>query len=641
MLQSIRDHSQGWLTGVIVFLVCAAFALWGIHDYVQQSAQPDIAAKVNGFDIHQTDLNMAYERLRQQQQNQLGADFVIDQNTEANLKKQALDQLVLGHLLAGAATKEGYRVSKSEVYGALLSIPAFQVNGRFSKQRFNEVLSGLLYNENSFLEAMQNTMLANQVRSGFVDTAFALPSEVNTAIQLVNQKRDMGYLIVPSSRFINNISISDTDANLYYQQHKEEFTTPEQVSIDYLKLSLDKIATQQHFTDAQLQQYYQNNIGNYTKPEHWQISHILVKVASDAAPAEVAAAQTKINNIEAEAKSGTDFDSLEKKYSDESVEKNEALSNEFDSGTADPEIEKAVAALKPGQVSAPLKTKYGFAIIKLLSVKKPEVYPFDKVRAQVEKALAHQQAEQIFADANDKLSNLTYANPNTLDIAAKSLGITVESTPLFDHKGGRDQLTANPKIIAAAFSPDVLQGTNSNVIAIDPNNLIVLRIKQHKPAVLLPFAEVQKVIVAKLKRETAEKEAQAMGEKIIQQLNQGKSPEQVASQEKLTWKTANSIGRYGEQAPSTLIKLVFKMPRPKAGKFAVSGFKTPTGDYAVLVLNAVHDGDSAKSADGERRVYREELENSFGQLDYSLYAHGLLNSAKIVKPQAKSKIDLK
>jgi peptidyl-prolyl cis-trans isomerase D len=186
-----------------------------------------------------------------------------------------------------------------------------------------------------------------------------------------------------------------------------------------------------------------------------------------------------------------------------------------------------------------------------------------------------------------------------------------------------------------------LQGTNSNVIALDPNHLIVLRIKQHKPAVLLPFSEVQKVIVEKLKRETAQKESQAMGEKIILQLNQGKSPEQVAAQEKLTWKTANSIGRYGEQAPSALIKLVFKMPRPKAGKFAVSGFKTPTGDYAVLVLNAVHDGDSVKSTNGERRVYREELENNFGQLDYSLYAHGLLNSANIVKPQPKSKIDLK
>src|SRR6185312_7718306 len=140
MLQSIRDRTQGWITGVIVFLVCAAFALWGIHSYLEASGQPDIAAKVNKQSIQQADLSAAYSRLRQQQQMQLGADFVMDQKVEAQLKKQALDQLVMGQVLVQAAMKEGYRISMGQVYGALLMIPAFQVDGHFSRERFNEMI---------------------------------------------------------------------------------------------------------------------------------------------------------------------------------------------------------------------------------------------------------------------------------------------------------------------------------------------------------------------------------------------------------------------------------------------------------------------------------------------------------------------
>jgi len=136
MLQNIRDRSQGWLAGIVVFLVIATFALWGIHSYLTSGGgQPDVVATVNGKKITQAMLNMAYERLRQQQQMQLGASYVIDQKAEMMLKKQALSQLIMAQVLSAAAIKEGYRITMGEVEGALLAIPAFQVNGRFSRER--------------------------------------------------------------------------------------------------------------------------------------------------------------------------------------------------------------------------------------------------------------------------------------------------------------------------------------------------------------------------------------------------------------------------------------------------------------------------------------------------------------------------
>ena len=283
MLQTIRDRSQGWLAGVIVFLVIGTFAMWGIHSYLTSGGgQTDVAAKVDGKPITQAEMNLVYERLRQQQQMQLGADFVLDQKTEMQLKRQALNQIIVARVLSQAAVKDGYRITMPEIEGALLSIPAFQVNGRFSRDRFNEVINSTLYSEKSFLDDLQTSMLINQVRGGYISSAFALPSEIGTAVKLINQKRDIGYLLVPASRFSGSVQINENDAKLYYQQHQEQFTAPEQVSIQYLQLSLPQLMANLHFSADQIQQSYQNNLTAYTTPQRWHVAHILVKLAPDA-----------------------------------------------------------------------------------------------------------------------------------------------------------------------------------------------------------------------------------------------------------------------------------------------------------------------------------------------------------------------
>lgn len=642
MLQTIRDRSQGWLTGVVVFLVCAAFALWGIHSYVDSGgAQPTMAAKVNGHTVPQATMNVAYERLRQQQQMQLGADFVIDQKVETQLKKRALDQLIMGQILQQAALKEGYRVSLGEVYAALFMAPAFQVNGQFSTDRFKDVLSGMLYTEQTFLADMTTTMLANQVRSGFVESAFCLPAEIDNTIKLVNQKRDFGYLIVPAQRFSDHITITTNDANSYYQQHKTEFVTPEQVSIEYLELSLPQIAAQLHFSDDQLQQFYQNNLSTYTRPQRWHVAHILIKVPDDATPEQVAAAKEKINSIAQQARAGEDFSKLAAEYSDDKISANHGGELDwFSSGMIDPDLEKVVLTLhNPGDISQQvIQTKYGFSVIKLLGIEKPQVLPFTQVHDQVAKALAQAQADKIFADDNDKLSNLTYANPGSLDVAAKALDLQVKTSDYFGAKGGTAAITSNPKVVAAAFATDTLQGNNSAVLDIDPGTAVVIRVKQHKPAMLQPFAAVSADIIQQLKSQDAQQQAQAFGIQLLQELTQGqgKNIQQLAAKAKLPWNSVTAASRFGGKTSATLLAAAFRMPRPSGNNtFTSAGIKLPNGDYAVLMLSAVLDGKIDKIADNQRRIYREELESNFGHMDYALYVRGLVHKAKIVVDKPK------
>lgn len=636
MLQKIREHSQGWLTSVIVIILCIAFGLWGIESYLTGNGQQDVTAKVNGQIIKQPEVNATYERLRQQQQFQLGADFIFDQKLEIQLKKQALDQLIMGKILSQAATQEGFRITVDEVDRALLTIPAFQMNGRFSRERFRETLSGILYTEQTFLNDLRATMLIDQVRLGFLTSAFALPAEIDAAVKLVNQKRDLGYLIIPTARFNNTIQISEKQAQVYYQQHQVEFTVSEKVSLDYIELSLPQLAAQMHFTDEQLQQFYRDNITRYTRPVRWHVAHILVKVPKDATPQQVATAKAAADKIEQRLRAGESFTKLAQTSSDDLVSaKKGGLLDWFSPGMVDPSLEKIVITLKQaGDISAPTQTKYGFSIIKLVDIQKAEALPFPKVRPQVEKALAQQKAEQMFAEANDKLANLTYSNPTSLNVASKTLNLPIKTTDLFDRQGGKSEITSNPKILAAAFSLDVLQGNNSNVIELNPETVIVLRVKQHKPATVQPFAEVQQQINKQLIEQMLSQKAQTFGEELLQKLRNGSTEAQVAAQAKLTWNIVKDVGRYGTQAPTAILNAAFHMARPKDQNASSAGLRLANGDYAVVSVTAVHDGKNA--ADTKQRVFGEEIESANGRLDYGLYVDALVKKAKVVVNQPKT-----
>ena len=485
-----------------------------------------------------------------------------------------------------------------------------------------------------YLSDIRSQMLVNQMQGGFVNSEFATPNEVNTAIKLINQKRNISYLIIPASRFTKDVQVNNDDLHQYYQQHQQDFQSPEQVSINYLSLSLPAIKAGLHFDQTKLQQYYEDNIDSYMLPQRWHVAHILAKIPAQATPQQIADAQTKIDDIANQLTAGKDFSELAKQDSDDTVSASAGgVLDWFTQGTLDPGFEKAVASLQnPGDVSAPVRTRYGFSIIKLLGVQKAQPIPFAQAEPQVQNALAQQQAEQIFADDSDKLSNLTYANPNSLDVAAKALGLQVQSSNLFSHDGDKVGLTSNPKVIAAAFSSDVLgQGNNSDVITIDTNTVIVLRVKQHKTASLLPFEEVQSQIKDKIAAQLAQQQAKQLGQTILTSLQKDPtSVNKIAQQYSFAWQTDNNAGRYDSRVDAPILHEAFLMPHPTNNAPALAGFDLPSGDYAVISLNGVTDGPIPAPGNVQLRIFTEEIENTLGNIDYQLYVRDILNNAKII-----------
>src|SRR3990167_3383390 len=298
MLQTIREHTQGWIAGGIISLIIFLFALWGIHSYFIGGGSSNIVAEVNGVEITREQLTVAYERLRRQIQAQYGSNNPITSKDEAILKDRALRALIDIEVLKQASTEEGFRISDRQIDNYLKGMPEFQIDGLFSIERFQEILSSTLLSTSEFLDLIKTSLLIDQPRLGILFTSFALPDETNYTIALVNQVRDIEYINIPLQYFLlQPINISQEKIKAYYDKNQKDFMTPEQVNVEYLELSINDIAAKINPTDTILKTFYNENINSYTQPTAWKLADIIVPIQPDASPAQISYAEDKANEL--------------------------------------------------------------------------------------------------------------------------------------------------------------------------------------------------------------------------------------------------------------------------------------------------------------------------------------------------------
>lgn len=627
MLQNLREHAQGWIAAVIAGVLCLAFALWGIQYYITGNSASDEVAKVNGEKITTEQWNALYKRVRQNMQLPPGASSTLVRQ----LKNQTLEQLITQTALAQAAYRQGYRISNAQISAIISQVPAFQVQGQFSLPLFQRLVAELFNTETAFLTNVRQEALILQARNGIASSNFALPNEIAETVALAGQTRDFGYLIIPATQFVTHAQPSEQAIQAYYTAHKKDFMTAEQVSLDYLELSAAAISGDNNVSDDAIKQYYTDNPQEFSTPEQWQIARIVVKVPADAAQADAAAAANKIQSLAQRVQAGEDFARVAMAASDDKATAVAGGMVGWINRAQQPAaLLQAVASLQPGQVSTPFRTQDGYIIVKLIAVKKPQLQAFTAVRDQAEKALRQQKQQQLLADKSDQLANLTFTNPDSLQPAATALNIPVQTTAWFSRQGGTG-IAANPKVIAAAFSGNVLtQRNNSDVISLDNQTLLVVRIHDYKPAQLRPLTEVRAQIETQLTLQSARQQAQAQGEQIMQALRQGTSLEQLATQSHLAWHGETAAGRTSANIPAEVLSLAFSLPPPVATDKPSSGGKAMTnGDYAVVAVSNVANAKPTPANAVWRGAMQTRIATQQGELDYYLYSTQQLRAAKI------------
>lgn len=624
MLQKLNERIQGVIAWVVILLIAVTFTLFGVDYYMQSHQASDIEVDVNGQAISKQSFEINYRRARQQRD-----PSQITAASELALKKQILTDMIDNTVSVQAAKAAGFEVNPQQANNAILSIPQFQQDGRFSPERYQQALSGAMYTPESFQSEVKQGMLLNQQRFAFIGTAFALPEEIKRFVRLYMQTRDYEYLEIPVSGFTKNSQVTDEEINNYYQRHQKEFLAPEKVSIDYVRLSTKQIRDRIKVSSEDIKQYYDENKNNFLTPAQWKVAHILFAVADDASDeTKKQAKQNAEDTYQILQNDPAQFNDLLKTKSDDKLSiANGGVLPWLVAGHSG--FDKELAELtRPGQISLPVKSTHGYELFKLIAYKPAALKPLVDVENDIKDQLIADLAQSQYALALEQLGDLSYQSPDSLVPVADALKLPIEQTELFARQGGNTELTKNKQVINAAFSHDVLSlANNSEIVQLDNDSVLVLRVNKHIAATEKPLAEVKNYITNKLVMQKAEKKAQELGVELLSSKENKGQFEKLMQLNQLKWLEIVNGARENDKADAAVNDLAFSLPRINS----FDGRSLDNGNYAIVRLKKINDGQYQALDKEQQASLAQQIEASYGVMDYDLYINDQIAKANIEK----------
>ncbi|OZY85041.1 peptidylprolyl isomerase [Cellvibrio mixtus] len=622
MLQNLRDNSRGVISFILIGFLVIIFALTGVEALFNWDTSANQAAKVNGETITEMDVNRAIGMQKQQMLNAYGDQIPAQFLSDEYLRKPAIDNLVQRLILSQAAKEAGMAVGETYLAQQIATAPQFKNEaGVFDNNVYQALLRNLGYTHSTYTKILSDELLINQLQAGVAESAFSTPAQLDDIVALSFQSRDIQYVILPSAKVRDSIELQDSEVQSYYDANQPMFVSEEQIAVDYISLSVQDLMANVSISEEQLRAQYEQNSAAFVAAPERQAAHILIE-GNDA---------DKIKQVSEKLASGVEFASVASEFSDDSGSKDQGGDLGFTSGDAFPqEFETALASLKVGEVSGPVKTDAGTHFIKLLAEKNSTPPSFEEQKAAIEEQLKRAEAEVNFVAQLEKLRDLSYNAENLAEVA-KELGLKVENSGLYERSKGKG-LLASPKVTEAAFSDEVLrEGNSSEVIEIDSSNVLVLKMTEHKPSQVKPLAEVKEQIVNTLKDQKARVLLSEQSNKFIADLNAGSTLADLSVASGLESKEFKEATRNTADADGDVLRHAFSMPKPAAGKPSVGNVMTSGGDMAIVVVQSVSPGSFEKVTPEQKTTISAQLASIYGRNDFSGFQKFLKDSADIVQ----------
>ena len=605
MLQMIRDQVKGWLAVVIFTIMIIPFAFWGINYYFEQSGGI-IAIEVNGEEITLADFQRAYQDMRAQWQSMSGSP--VREETEPLIKQRVTEDLIQDELLGQAGKKAGLYVSDEEAWQLIRQIPAFNDDNGFNMAMFEVTASQNGLTPPGFLAMIKEDMAIDQLRSAVVTTEFVTQPEVSGYSGILFQDRDLSYAMLSSDELKETIEPTDEEIQAYYE-HEGRFMEPERVRIGYLVLSLAKIAEEVYLEDGELEAYFDDNRQNYQVEGTRKVKQILVNLPEEPAEETVEEMKAKATELYELVLQGENWEDVVVNHSGQYEDVIEFSEFGFlTKGAMEEEVDEVVFSMQEGEISEPVQSRLGFHIMSVDEIQEGTDATLDTRREEVEQDLRREKAEQQLYELTDRLAGLTYENPDTLEVAAEELGLELQSSDYLSREDPGAGIVSESGVMAAAFSDEVLlEENNSELLELENDRYMVLRVLDHLPAFKTSMGEVRDEIVTRLKFEQARDRTREKGETILEQLRQGKSKEDLAQEFSLEWITAQGVNQDDESVNRAVLRSAFRAGVPENDQAIFDGTSLGTGDYAVIIVHSVSKADSDEIETEELDVVRGQL----------------------------------
>lgn len=577
MLQAINDRAKGWLGITIVVLITLPFAFWGINSYIGGGNEQYIA-KVNDVEISKSEFDYNLTKQRQQMQDQFGGKLPFEENV---LKQRVIDQLVNRKLLEERSANAGYLVSDIQLSEKIKEI--FTREGEFDREYVNQVLQSQGMSVAQMEYQLKSDLQVSQVIEAFTNTSFITDSEAKKIAELEYQQRKITTLTFALDHFSAGINITEEEIQAAYEKDSERYMSVEKVSIEYVELKSEALSGDVEIDEQMIATMYEEYVDVISKKEKRKAKHILLKTDDEVA------ARTQMADLIKQLAEGASFEDLAREHSqDIGSAKQGGDLGWVESGQMVKSFEDTLYALKVGAVSEVVESEFGLHLIKLEDVKSEEIQSLNTKRAELEQAFKQDIISDKFYELSELMASTAYENSDSLMSVTEALNVEAKSSGYFTRDQGAD-ITANEKVRAAAFSKLVLkEKSNSDVIEISPEHILVLRVLEHEAASRLPLDSVRSSIENGLRLRKSHENTMAAAIAAKEKVNVGEATMADLAAKGITLKTSEMLTRKDmTKIDPMILETAFNISASEEGKLNVSEVSMYSGDVALVVVDEV------------------------------------------------------
>ncbi len=612
-------HKHKMLIQIVLAIIFLPFAFFGVDSYFRGTDRSGEVGEVNGRPITQQEYAQALQDRLAALQRMIGGSVPPGLLDSPEVRSAVVDGIVRQRLLIDRAVSGGVLIGDSQLQQLIAEQPAFLDGGKFSNERYTELLKRQNMTPVSFETGLRRDLMVERTTDAYRSSSIVAGAVAERLLRLNAQQREVSQKAIEPQQFLAEVKLADDAVRQYYDSHQDEFKAAERARVDYLTLSLDAVAAQIEVSADDVKQYYEQNTKQYARGEERQASHILITADASASAEQKKLARGQAEKLLAQVKKNpAQFAELAKKNSQDpgSAAKGGDLGF-FPRGAMTGPFEEAVFAMKPGEISDIVESQFGYHIIRLTGVKG---HGFEDVRKSVELDLKRQRASKRFSELAEQFSNLAFEQGDSLKPAADALKLAVQSGGWVSRGGAENKLLNNPKLLQAIFSDDVVKNKrNSEVVDIGNNTLVAARVTEYSPASVYPLADVSAAIAKQLTIKQAAQLAAKYGRDLLAKLKAG--TDSVSD-----WGPAKLVSRKEMQglAPAEVVE-VFKAD---AGKLpAYAGVESSRGAFMLLKVSKVVDAEDIDAA--KRKATADELRQLMGQEEFNAYVAYLRSRADV------------
>ena len=618
MLRGIHKASSTWIGKALMALVMGtlvvAFAIWGIGDIFRGFGR-NAVAKIGGTEISIEQFRQYYTDRLQQLGRQMGRPVTPDQARALGLDRQILGQMVAETTLDEETRRLRLGLSDAEIARRVMDDPNFKApNGQFDRARFEAIIRNAGYTETRFVDEQRRVLLRRQIAQS-VSADLRAPSAMLQAInQFQNERRDIEYLVLGPAQAGDVPQPSPEQLSAYFDERKILFRAPEYRKLTLVTLSPAELAKPNDVSDADAKAFFEQNKSTFGTPEKRELRQIVFPNEADAA-----AARERIAK-------GATFDDIAKERELKPSDTDLGLVEK--SGIIDPAVADAAFALKTGEVSQPVKGRFGTVLLTVGKIEPGEQKSFEDVAAQIKQQLAESRARSTISDLRDKIED-ERAGGATLAEAAKKLDLKAIDIPAIDRSGrGPDgkpvaDLPNVANLVNTAFGSDV--GSDTEALQLPGGGFLYFDVTGVTPAHDRPLDEVREQVAARWRDDEIAKRLQAKSDDLLAKLKAGTPIAEVASANGLSVQTAKDLqrGRPAPNVPAKLLDAVFTTAKGGVGAtegdsatqrfiFRVAEVTQPTFDASAPQTQALTGNLQNAYADDIISEYVGKLESDLG-----------------------------